>query len=52
MNDLSTIKRLNEEAAEKFGKAAGIEERLAAKREKQKRVQESHRRAKQAGKTQ
>lgn len=52
MNDLSVIKRMNDEAATKFGKAAGIEERLAAKKEKLKRVQESHRRAKQAGKTQ
>lgn len=50
MNDLSTIKRLNDEAATQFGKAAGIAERLAAKKEKIKRVAASHRRAKQSAK--
>jgi hypothetical protein len=46
MNDLSTIKRLNSEAAKQFGKAAAEEERAQAKADKVKRVAASHRKAK------
>lgn len=45
MNDLSEIKRANDAHAAKFGKAAGIADRLAQKAAKQKRVAESQQRA-------
>lgn len=52
MNDLSEIVRANEKHAAKFGKAAGIAERLAEKEAKRKRVAESQRRAKNYAKCQ
>jgi len=45
MNDLSDIKRINEQHAEKFGKAAGIEERRAEKLAKGRRLAASQQRA-------
>ena len=45
MNDLHDLKRINEAHAEKFGKAAGIADRLADKAAKLLRVKESQKQA-------